>query len=37
MLNQRNAESPITEHMLIAGEWIDGPARLEINNPAKAR
>src|ERR1700688_3374886 len=35
MLNQRNAESPIKEHMLIAGEWIDGPARIEINNPAR--
>jgi acyl-CoA reductase-like NAD-dependent aldehyde dehydrogenase len=35
MLDQRNAESPIKEHMLIAGEWIDGPARIEINNPAR--
>ncbi len=35
MLTQRNSEIPITEYMLIGGERVDGPSRLEIRNPAK--
>jgi acyl-CoA reductase-like NAD-dependent aldehyde dehydrogenase len=35
MLSQRNAEFPIKEHMLIAGEWVDGPVRIEVDNPAR--
>lgn len=35
MPNQRNTEAPIHEYMLIGGERVDGPVRLEIRNPAR--
>ena len=30
-----NVEAPIHEHMLIAGQRVDGPARMEVRNPAR--
>ncbi len=35
MTSQRNVEAPITEYMLIAGKRVDGPARIEVRNPAR--
>jgi acyl-CoA reductase-like NAD-dependent aldehyde dehydrogenase len=35
MSNQHNAEAPIHECMLINGERVDGPVRLEVRNPAR--
>ena len=32
---QRNTEAPIHEPMLIAGRRVDGPARIEVRNPAR--
>jgi acyl-CoA reductase-like NAD-dependent aldehyde dehydrogenase len=32
---QRNTEAPIHESMLIAGKRVDGPARIEVRNPAR--
>jgi acyl-CoA reductase-like NAD-dependent aldehyde dehydrogenase len=32
---QRNTEAPIHEPMLIAGKRVDGPARIEVRNPAR--
>jgi acyl-CoA reductase-like NAD-dependent aldehyde dehydrogenase len=33
--SQENAEAPIHEFMLIGGERVDGPARIEVRNPAR--
>src|SRR5580698_830513 len=35
MSSQRNVEAPITEYMLIGGERVDGPVRIEVRNPAR--
>jgi len=35
MATQHNVEAPIHELMLIAGERIDGPIRIEVRNPAR--
>ena len=35
MSNQRNVEAPITEFMLIDGQRVDGPVRIEVRNPAR--
>jgi acyl-CoA reductase-like NAD-dependent aldehyde dehydrogenase len=35
MPSQRNTERPIDALMLIGGNWIDGPARIEVGNPAR--
>ncbi|MGE0628012.1 MAG: aldehyde dehydrogenase family protein [Hyphomicrobiaceae bacterium] len=35
MANQRNTEEPITAYMLINGKQVDGPARIEVRNPAR--
>jgi acyl-CoA reductase-like NAD-dependent aldehyde dehydrogenase len=35
MPTQQNAESPINARMLIGGGWIDGPVRIDVNNPAR--
>src|SRR5215470_11042128 len=35
MATQHNVEAPIHEPMLIAGERIDGPIRIEVRNPAR--
>jgi acyl-CoA reductase-like NAD-dependent aldehyde dehydrogenase len=32
---QRNTQPPIHEPMLIAGRRVDGPARIEVRNPAR--
>jgi len=31
----RNVEAPIHEPMLIAGQRVDGPVRIEVHNPAR--
>jgi acyl-CoA reductase-like NAD-dependent aldehyde dehydrogenase len=35
MSGPQNAEAPIHEFMLIGGERVDGPARIEVRNPAR--
>src|SRR5580704_2310489 len=35
MASQQNVEAPIHEYMLIAGQRVDGPARIEVRNPAR--
>jgi acyl-CoA reductase-like NAD-dependent aldehyde dehydrogenase len=35
MSSQENAEAPIHEFMLIGGERVDGPVRIEVRNPAR--
>src|ERR1700686_376251 len=35
MSNPRNVEAPIHEAMLIAGERVDGPVRIDVHNPAR--
>ncbi len=35
MSSQRNVEAPITEFMLIDGQRVDGPVRIEVRNPAR--
>jgi acyl-CoA reductase-like NAD-dependent aldehyde dehydrogenase len=35
MSGSQNAEAPIHEFMLIGGERVDGPARIEVRNPAR--
>ena len=33
--SRQNVEAPIHEYMLIAGQRVDGPARIEVRNPAR--
>src|SRR5262249_48140808 len=35
MSGQSNIEAPIHEFMLIGGKQVDGPARIEVRNPAR--
>jgi acyl-CoA reductase-like NAD-dependent aldehyde dehydrogenase len=35
MYNPRNVEAPIHEAMLIGGKRVDGPARIDVSNPAR--
>jgi acyl-CoA reductase-like NAD-dependent aldehyde dehydrogenase len=35
MQTQHNTEAPITEYLLIGGNRIDGPNRIEVRNPAR--
>jgi acyl-CoA reductase-like NAD-dependent aldehyde dehydrogenase len=35
MSSQQNVEAPIAEYMLIGGERVDGPLRIEVRNPAR--
>src|SRR5262249_26179010 len=35
MSTKQNVETPIHEPMLIAGQRVDGPVRIEVRNPAR--